>query len=297
MERADIVLVTEDRYAHPQEINTYIANILQDDDILTKAFAQKNLKAIRVSWSDPEFDWSSTPCILFRTMWDYFNRFAEFTRWLDTIADKTTCINTLETVRWNMDKHYLADLQAKGISIVETQFIHQKNQPSLAELLGNAQQGIIKPAVSGSARHTYLINRETIASTTPVYQSLIAEEVMLYQPFQEAILEFGEVSCMLMGGQFTHAVLKRAKSGDFRVQDDFGGTVHPYTPTAHEIAFAEQAVQACPSLPAYARVDYTKDANGLPVLMELELIEPELWFRKYPPAATTLANYITEHYF
>lgn len=296
MSHWDIVLVTEDRYVNPQHINDYIANILQDDALLIEAFAQQGWRAGRVSWSDTTFDWSSPKCIVFRTMWDYFNRFTAFTEWLNRIAHQTVCINAIETVRWNMDKHYLADLHRAGIAIVETQFIEKGSHQTLQQVLGDTLKGILKPAVSGAARHTYIVTPDTIETIQPVYAQLIAEEALLFQPFQDAIVTFGEISCMLVGGQFTHAVLKRAKTGDFRVQDDFGGTVHPYTPTSAEIAFAEQAIAACFALPAYARVDFTRDAAGLPVLMELELIEPELWFRKYPPAATTLAQFITQNY-
>lgn len=297
MSHRDIVLVTEDRYVNPQHTNDYIDNILRDDALLIDAFAQHGLSAERISWSDPAFDWSSPTCIIFRTMWDYFNRFAAFTQWLNHIADKTMCINAIETVRWNMDKHYLADLQQAGVPIVETQFIEKGSSLTLENILGNVNRGIIKPAVSGAARHTYVVEADTIKQIQPIFSELIAQEAMLFQPFQEAILSFGEVSCMLMGGQFTHAVLKRAKSGDFRVQDDFGGTVHPYTPTPEEIAFAELAIASCPTLPAYARVDFTRDIHGSPLLMELELIEPELWFRKHPDAASKLAQFISQNYF
>jgi hypothetical protein len=97
-----------------------------------------------------------------------------------------------------------------------------------------------------------------------------------------------------MGGEYTHAVLKRAKEGDFRVQDDFGGTLHDYHPNEKEIDFAIRAVQACPGQPLYARVDLIWNNQNQPVLSELELIEPELWFRREPDAAEVLADAIAE---
>ena len=92
----------------------------------------------------------------------------------------------------------------------------------------------------------------------------------------------------------TFYTLKKAKEGDFRVQDDFGGTVHDYDPTENEIRFAEAAVKACPELPIYARVDIFEDNDGNIALSELELIEPELWFRNYKPAALALAKGVKE---
>ena len=97
---------------------------------------------------------------------------------------------------------------------------------------------------------------------------------------------------MVFNGKFTHAILKKAKAGDFRVQDDFGGSVSDYSPTNEEITFAENTVKACPELPIYARVDIFTDNNTKIALSELELIEPELWFRHHPEAATVLAEAI-----
>jgi hypothetical protein len=100
---------------------------------------------------------------------------------------------------------------------------------------------------------------------------------------------------MLFGGTFTHAILKKAKAGDFRVQDDFGGTVHSYDPSPAEIAWAEQVVALCDPLPVYARVDAIWDKKQEPALAELELIEPELWFRYHPEAAEKLADALTKY--
>ena len=100
---------------------------------------------------------------------------------------------------------------------------------------------------------------------------------------------------MIIGGCFSHAVLKRAKTGDFRVQDDFGGTVAIYIPKDYEIDFALDAIRKLPSMPAYARVDVIFDNSGNLALSELELIEPELWFRLNPDSAKRLAEYIKNH--
>jgi glutathione synthase/RimK-type ligase-like ATP-grasp enzyme len=151
------------------------------------------------------------------------------------------------------------------------------------------QKTILKPAVSGAARHTYLLTPDTLVSQEAVFRQLVTHEAMLLQPFQEDIVTRGEVSLMVFGGVYSHAVLKVAKQGDFRVQDDFGGSVHDYQATPEEIAFAEQAVAACDTMPLYARVDILTDNEGQIALGELELIEPELWFRNNPAAADSLA--------
>ena len=117
----------------------------------------------------------------------------------------------------------------------------------------------------------------------------------MVQRFEPAIVAEGELSLIVIDGRTTHAIRKTARAGDFRVQDDHGGTVHPYAPSAEECAFAEAAVAACPSQPLYARVDFVRDAVGGFRLMELELVEPELFFRFHPPAAAVLARALAEN--
>lgn len=116
----------------------------------------------------------------------------------------------------------------------------------------------------------------------------------MVQRFEDGILADGEVSVVVIGGGVTHAVRKTARAGDFRVQDDHGGSVHAHEPSASERAFAEAVVAACPQLPAYARVDFVRSIDGGFRLMEVELVEPELFFRFHPPAAERLAALIGE---
>lgn len=127
-----------------------------------------------------------------------------------TLQQKTHFINSELLIRWNLDKHYLADLKAKNINIVETLFIEAGYDDSLNSLFINSgfDVAILKPAISGAARHTYKLNAENIGQHEKIFQSLIANEAMLLQPFQQEIITTGEVAFMLMGGKFTHAVLK-----------------------------------------------------------------------------------------
>ena len=115
---------------------------------------------------------------------------------------------------------------------------------------------------------------------------------MLFQEFLQNITKMGEISLIIIGGKYTHAVKKIAKKGDFRVQDDHGGKVEKYTPTKEDTLFAENCLKASPFTPIYARVDIVYDNNNKPSLSELELIEPELWFRNYHKSAELLAKEI-----
>ena len=112
-----------------------------------------------------------------------------------------------------------------------------------------------------------------------VFSRLNADFEMIVQQFQESVLNFGEISLVVFGGKFSHAVLKKGKKNDFRVQDDFGWSVSLYNATKKEITFAEKVVNSCFCKPVYARVDVLYDGEKNLMLSELELIEPELWFR------------------
>lgn len=189
----------------------------------------------------------------------------------------------------------MQDLAAKGINIPNTVFIEKGNTNSLKKLISDTgwSDVVLKPTVSGAGRHTYKINIEDTDKYESVYTELIQNEDLMLQEFQHLIHKKGEVAFMIFNGKFSHAVLKKAKKGDFRVQDDFGGSVHNYIPSAEEINFAEEIVSLINPFPVYARVDIIWDNNNKPAVSELELIEPELWFRFYPPAADLLADAVT----
>ena len=286
----DVVILTEDRYVHPDPDDWYQAQIAREDGLVAEALQAQGLSVARRSWADPTMDWRACGSLLCRTTWDYFDRFAEFSRWLDAVSAQTRLFNDAGLIRWNVDKHYLADLAARGVAIAPTCFVERGEAMTLASIM--AAQGwdeiVFKPAVSGAARLTCRVDRASLAGHEPVFARCVAQEAMLVQRFEPAILADGELSLIVIDGRCTHAIRKTARAGDFRVQDDHGGTVHSHAPSADERAFAEAAVAACPSLPLYARVDFVRDGGGFR-LMALEMIEPELFFRFDPPAAETLA--------
>ncbi len=295
----DITILTESRYLDQFTADPYSQNIILEDRLIGEALKKHGLSVQRKDWADPEVDWSETNASLFRTTWDYFDKFDQFKTWLETTSQQTTFINPIEIIMWNMDKHYLKDLKDKGINIPPTHFIKKGEQKSLIELVNDSgwNELVLKPTIAGTARHTYKLDPSNIENHQQIFSQLIAKEDMMIQKFMNNIVEKGEVSLILIGGVFSHAVLKKAKPGDFRVQDDFGGTLHDYQPSFEEIQFAEKAVSACSPQPHYARVDMIWDNEGIPAIGELELIEPELWFRRYPVAADALASEIIKHYF
>lgn len=293
-----ITLLTDKRYLKNEPENWYVNNIFKDDNLVTKALEKVGFIVDRTNWDNDSYNWSKTDLALFRTTWDYFDKFKEFRNWLDDVSEKTTLINPKSIIDWNFDKQYLKELEIKGVNIPDTQIIKSGDSNNLAFHFKHSgyKKAVLKPCVAGAARHTYVIEGSNVSHYESIFKELIASEPMMLQGFQTSIQEKGEVSIIMFGGNYSHAVLKKAKRGDFRVQDDFGGTVHNYLPSDDEIAFAQQVLLHVEPLPSYARVDYFWDNNMQLALGELELIEPELWFRNYPKSAQIFAETIANEY-
>ena len=294
--KADIALLTDHRYAAKTASGDdwYFGNILRDDGLLQKELEKLGLTSVRVDWASPDVDWSMFRCAVFRTTWDYFERISEFTAWLNRIESQVRLCNEPPIIWWNLDKHYLADLESRGVPVVATRFIESGSALSLTGLLEETgwDEAVLKPCVSGGARHTYRLNRGSAGDLQTAVQPLLAVESFLLQPFIHDVVSTGEDSLIVIDGQYTHAIRKVAKPGDFRVQDDHGGTVHDCQPEPEQIRLAEQAMAACNPAPAYGRVDMVRDNTGMWSVIELELIEPELWLRNHPPAAKHFADAI-----
>lgn len=292
MKPIDVVLLTESRYVNPTTVNHYTHNILTEDSLVQNALEANGLTVLRLDWADQNFDWTNTKLALFRTTWDYFNRISEFSRWLESASMKTKFVNDIELIRWNMDKHYLRDLQKSSINATPTVYIEQEERVTLKEIVSSSgwDEVVLKPCISGGGRHTYRFLKDRTNEYETVFQELIAVEAMMVQQFQRNVIGQGEIALMIIDGTFTHAILKKARDGEFRVQDDFGGSVHPHSPTKEEIAFAERVISVCQIPPLYARIDVVKDNDGNLSVIELELIEPEMWFRFNPSAAERLAD-------
>jgi len=293
----DIVLLTQKKYVNPTIIDDYTQNILTEDHLLTQALQEQGLTVTRTYWDNEDFNWTGTQFAIFRATWDYFHRFDEFHRWLKKRSEQIQFINPYPIILWSMDKHYLAYLREKGINIPPSIFIEKNTATTLQDIyqLSGWSKVIIKPTIGGGARHTYLIDANTLSDHEQLFQELISSEAMIMQEFQTNILDRGEVSFMVFGGIYSHAVLKKARRGDFRVQDDFGGSLYPYQASDEEKQFVERVIAQCPEQPVYARVDVMWDNNNQLCLSELELIEPELWFRKDPHAANAMAQ-VVQHY-
>ena len=294
MKKYDVVVLTDSRYVNPLKTNTYISNVLREDELVINALKEKNLSVVKKDWNDSIFDWETTRSILFRSTWDYFDKFELFKKWFNKTKNKCLMINSTETIEWNIDKHYLLDLQEHQIPIPNSEFIKRGSSIDLSLLMQkkNWNEIVVKPTISGAAKNTYRLKEEEIIQFGPTWEKLIYKEDFIVQEFQNNVISEGEVAMIVIGGKFTHAVLKKAKEGDFRVQDDFGGSIAIYNPSEEMVKLAEKCTRILTPIPSYARVDIIWDNLMELAVSELELIEPELWFRLNPNAAQKLAQHV-----
>ena len=294
MKKYDVVVLTDSRYVNPLKTNTYISNVLREDELVINALKEKNLSVVKKDWNDSIFDWETTRSILFRSTWDYFDKFELFKKWFNKTKNKCLMINSTETIEWNIDKHYLLDLQEHQIPIPNSEFIKRGSSIDLSLLMQkkNWNEIVVKPTISGAAKNTYRLKEEEIIQFVPTWEKLIYKEDFIVQEFQNNVISEGEVAMIVIGGKFTHAVLKKAKEGDFRVQDDFGGSIAIYNPNEEMVKLAEKCTRILTPIPSYARVDIIWDNLRELAVSELELIEPELWFRLNPNAPQKLAHHV-----
>ncbi|WP_224995607.1 RimK family alpha-L-glutamate ligase [Cesiribacter sp. SM1] len=253
--------------------------IEEENTLLLKYLQQKGLDIHKVIWSDPAVDWQQYDLAVLKAPWDYFDKFPQFKQWLHKLEQlQVKLLNPVPVVRWNSDKHYLHDIEEAGLPIIPSVFIEKGEEPNLAAYFEtfNTDTLIIKPAVSGGAKNTILLTRDTLEAISPGIRKLLEEESFLVQPFIREIQTEGEWSLLFFGGQYSHTILKTAATGDFRVQHIHGGSVHPMEAPEALRELAQQYINKFANDCLYARVDGVM-IEGRFALMELELIEPYLY--------------------
>jgi glutathione synthase/RimK-type ligase-like ATP-grasp enzyme len=236
-------------------------------------------------WNDTSVNWGQYDYLIFRSIWDYFEFPTEFNDWLNKIERlNIKTLNPLEVVRQNQHKFYLQTLQQQGFDIIPTVFVPKNTDLNLGVLKqNNWPKAVIKPAISAGSYLTKLFGVNEIEAVTTEYTPIVAERDLLLQPFMPEIQTQGEISMLFYGGHYSHAILKKPVNNDFRVQVQFGGVCEPYQAENEVIEVAKKIIATFGQALLYARVDgIMKDGRFL--LMEVELIEPDLFFDYHPEA-------------
>jgi len=270
-------------------------SLTDDDRLLIEPLRSRGFAAEPAVWSDPDVHWSGCDAVILRSCWDYHLRLAEFLAWVGGLEKAGVRLwNPPEMVRWNANKNYLRDLESRGIPVVPTFWPEQR--VSLPEQLRSLgwDRAVIKPRVSATAHRTMLVSADDAADAQSLADELLAGPGVMVQQFMDGIRTSGEWSLVFFSAEFSHAVIKIPKAGDFRVQHDFGGSEESAEPPREIREAAARVIAALEQPPLYARVDGV-ESGGRFLLMELELIEPALFLGFTGDAAHRFAKSVADH--
>jgi glutathione synthase/RimK-type ligase-like ATP-grasp enzyme len=251
-----------------------------DEDIVVKELESQGHTVTTLSWR-ADVDWSAFDCAIIRTTWDYMECPEEFFLKLEMISRKTKLMNSLSTVKWNIHKGYLKTFQEKGVTIVPTFFFKDTKALILPEDW-NYERVVVKPSISAGSFKTFVYEIKDINSGR--YREALHPGDWMCQPFLPQIKD-GETSLIYFNKVFSHALLKVPKTGEFRVQEEFGGDIIPLVPSVELLDLGDKIISLVQEDLLYARVDLIP-FNGHYALMEIELIEPALYFRTNKNAST-----------
>lgn len=268
--------------------------LTEDDQVLADALKARGVDVTPIPWTEIDpYAVVDSPPVLLRSTWDYHRVPTLFISWLQSLQDAgRTTWNSPHVARNNVDKIYLKRLEDAGIAIPRTRWVERPDNSMIDRVMAAEgwSRAVLKPRIAATAYGTFLIERGTALSDDDLLPA--RNTGALIQELIPEVVEHGETSLVYFDDAFSHAVVKRAKDGDFRVQKDFGGRVTRVTPSAALQSFAARVVAQVPGC-LYARVDVVETARG-PLLMELELIEPELYFLYAPETATHMAQLLLD---
>lgn len=262
--------------------------------LLERELKQLGVVARTCAWQDP-VHWSDVPLVVCRTPWDYFHDLPAFLRWAESVGAATRLLNPPEVLAWNASKAYLPKLARSGVPTVWTAEVGPASSPGdrrealrRARLMSSTGLVVVKPAVSIGGLQARRGDTEHLRQHL---DELAAEGGAVVQPFIESIHERGETSLVFLDGALSHCASKVPATDEFRVHLRYGGSVGLVQASPAELEVAESALAAVPATErlAYARVDLVEGSSG-PEVIELELIDPELFFTLEPEAAKRFAE-------
>lgn len=267
------------------------------DNLLVEPFAERGWQVEFVSWRHTGIDWDNYEAVIIRSPWDYQKDPEKFLSVLEDIDHSSARLeNNLELVRRNIHKIYLRDLEDRGVNIVPTlwrNFFRSDTFEKLFDVL-ETDEIIIKPVISANADDTFRLTGDTGLATLRKLETTFSNRAYMVQPFMQYIIDEGEFSLFFFGNTYSHTVLKTPAEKDFRVQEEHGGKLRKTEPDPVLLNQAQEVIQTIRPEPLYARVDYVRTGTDSFALMELELIEPSLYFNMDPDSPERFARVFDE---
>ncbi|MFM8728133.1 MAG: RimK family alpha-L-glutamate ligase [Planctomycetaceae bacterium] len=272
-----------------------LADFVAYDQLVVEQLQQAGITVREVSWRHPAPDWNQYSAVIIRSPWDYQADPQAFLAVLEQIEQSSArLLNSLETVRWNIRKSYLRELEQAGHTIVPTLWLESPSASELARLTAywNTPEVVVKPLIGANADNAFRLPANARPELLQQAAAAFCHTTALAQPFIDSVILTGEYSLIFFNGNYSHAVLKTPKAGDFRVQEEHGGIISSVQPAPDIIACAERCLLSCPQPLLYARTDLVRLPTGQPAIMEVELIEPSLYLSFDQPSAARFASCI-----
>jgi glutathione synthase/RimK-type ligase-like ATP-grasp enzyme len=269
-----------------------VEKLFTDDRLLIAGFAKRGVDAASVSWGDPGMDWNRFDLALLRSTWDYIDERERFLTVLSAIeASRCLLFNPLAAVRWNSDKHYLFDLADWGVPTVPTYRVSTTDHARLLDTA--AKEGwpdvVLKPRVGAGGSEVHRVAPQEVAGTLAKLSEKHPQYEFLAQPLIESVITEGEWSFIFIDGGLSHVLLKKPAPGDYRAHGIYGGSVASAEPTPEDRRQAEAMLGKLPFDLLYARLDLVR-VDGRLAVMELELVEPMLYFDRAPASIGRLVG-------
>jgi len=270
-----------------------------DADLSIGPMAARGWAVDMVAWQDTSIDWADYDAVYICTTWDYPEDVETFIDVLEKIdRSSALLVNDLSLVRWTLEKTYLRDLDGRGAAIVPSSWYERIDVETISEFFAahGSDKVVIKPVIGANAMDTYVLKSPVTDDVVERLLQVFRGRRYFVQPFIENIHHEGEFSLFFFAGVYSHAVLKRPKAGDFRSQEEHGADIASVEPDPALIEVATQIVALVDPQPVYVRADFVRDDDDRFLLMELELIEPSLYFRADAAAADRFACAFDQHF-
>ncbi|NIV10702.1 hypothetical protein GWN26_08530 [Candidatus Saccharibacteria bacterium] len=263
------------------------------DHLLFEPLKELGWQAEEVSWRKNDVDWNHFDAVIIRSPWDYQKDPKAFLEVLSEIEQSNALLeNSLEIVKWNIDKTYLRDLESHGVEIVPSRWHKTFNADLFPAIFSDlkSEEIVVKPTISAGADDTFRIHKSNYDIFFDDLKSIFKKRPFLVQPFMENITAEGEFSVFFFGDTYSHTILKTPKTNDFRVQEEHGGRLTLVEPEDDLLNVARTMRDMIEPEPLYTRADYVRTDNDSFALMELELIEPSLYFNMDPESPKRFAK-------
>lgn len=280
--KKDLAILVSGEYVNPP---------YKDDLALKEALERMGCSVHIIAWDDQDVDFGKYHTAIIRSCWDYDKKVSTFLNKVKEIDKQCLLLNPFSLVKENSDKRYLEKLKAKGVPIVPTLFMEK-----IEELKNTFQSEyiIVKPTISASGRDTHRFHKEDLSAIEECCKELLLHKKVMIQPYISSVEKRGERSTVVIDGIPTFTMQKTPKEGGYLVHTHWGGTYVPAEPTKEDIDFLEKVIEALDQKPLYMRVDYVYDENDQQILLELEMIEPNLYLSQNEKGLNLLAEKLSK---